>query len=111
SDWLADNKQTAIDFCTTILLANRTLSSDYDEFKRAIDTYLEEPPPEEDLEIIFDAISRSNIWPVDGLTESAVNYTLGLAERSGVLSGNVTAGELVDFEIMEAAASQADELG
>lgn len=108
ASWLEANRSTAVDFCASVLLANRTLSQDYDAFVAAVNEYVSEPPATEDLEQIFDVINRSDVWPTDGLRQSAVDYTLDLGFRSGILTEEADGAEVADLSIVEDAVKAAD---
>lgn len=111
ASWLADNKETATSFCSSIITANRVLKGSYEAFDAAVQEFVPEPPDAAQLEGIFAVIERSNVWPDDGgIDPESVSYMTELALRSGVLTEQPDNDAIVDYEILNAAVEKADEL-
>jgi ABC-type nitrate/sulfonate/bicarbonate transport system substrate-binding protein len=109
ASWLEENRDAAVAFCASIIRANQELPNDYDAFLEAVDTYVEEPPPDEELEEVFGLIQEYDFWPADGgMTPQAVEFMGEVAVNSGVLQEAPNPDELINREILDAAVEMAN---
>ncbi|KWX67402.1 ABC transporter substrate-binding protein [Mycobacterium sp. NAZ190054] len=110
SSWLGENKDAAVNFCASVITANRVLKGSFESFNEAVQQYVPEPPDAAQLESIYAVIERGNVWPEDGgISPEAVGYMTDLALRSGVLTEPADNDAVVDYEILDAAVAKADE--
>lgn len=104
ADWLEQNKEVAASFCASVLQANRTLTESFETYREAVNTYVAEPPPEEELRTMFELLQQHNFWPEDGGHEpEAVQYMIDLAVTSGVLETELNAEEVVARDVLSRA--------
>ena len=74
SDWLDENTDLAGRFCATTLYSNRVLASDFDQYKAAVNQYVEGGVDESIIKTNWDFARKYDIWPynVDVLSPDAV---------------------------------------
>lgn len=104
TDWLDDNLDSAAAFCASVIEANRALTPSYDEFKRAVDTYVIEPPDERDLRELHALIERYEYWALDGgLQREKIEAMVELGLREGNLRRELAYEDVVDPRPLEMA--------
>ena len=109
ADWLAQNRELAARYCATTLRAMRALKGDFALFRAAVHEYVEAPPYEESLRELFDLIQRYPFWTDDGgLSGESVNFMIGIASESGVLTQPMNAADVVDRETLSRAVELAN---
>src|SRR5690349_21494989 len=109
ADWLAQNRELAARYCATTLRAMRALKGDFALFRAAVHEYVEAPPSEESLRELFDLIQRYPFWTDDGgLSGESVNFMIGIASESGVLTQPMNAADVVDRETLSRAVELAN---
>jgi NitT/TauT family transport system substrate-binding protein len=110
AEWLDANREVAAQYCATTLVAMATLKSDFDLFVEAVNTYVEEPPTEEELEQLFALIQEYDFWTEDGgLGEESIEFMIEVATASGVLTEPMDAADVVDRETLDRAVELANE--
>ncbi|PRB18414.1 ABC transporter substrate-binding protein [Microbacterium sp. MYb62] len=110
ADWLAENGELAAQYCATTLVAMHELKSDFDLFSDAVAQYVEEPPTEEELRLLFDLIQKYEFWPEDGgLSEESIQFMADVAVASGVLTEAPDLADAVDRETLARAVELAQE--
>lgn len=108
SQWLEDNRDTAVAFCASILRANQELAGDFDAFAEAVSQYVEEPPEEAELQELFTLIQEYDFWPVDGgMSDDAVTFMMDVAVASGVLTETQEPGDIIARDIIDEAVALA----
>lgn len=107
--WLEENRELAAQYCATTLLAMHQLKADFDLFVEAVNTYVEDPPEEDALRVLFDLIQEYPFWTEDGgLSEDSMAFMVEVATASGVLSEPLDPAELVDRETLDRAVELAN---
>lgn len=102
--WLEENRELAASYCATTLIAMAELKADFDLFLEAVDTYVEEPPSEEELSILFDLIEQYTFWTADGgLTPEDIDFMIEVATESGVLTEPMDGADVLDQETLDRA--------
>ena len=111
--WLDENADAAAGFCASILMANRELPQDFETYLEAVQTYVEEPPDEEELREIFDLVQQYEFWPTEGgLDQEGVEYMIDIALESGLLEERPEDTEgIVNREILDRAVEMANAQG
>lgn len=108
SEWLEENRDTAVAFCASILRANQELAGDFDAFAEAVAQHVEEPPEEAELQELFALISEYEFWPVDGgMSDDAVTFMMDVAVASGVLTETQDPADLIARDIIDEAVALA----
>ncbi len=74
-----------------------------------MNTYVEDPPEEDALRVLFDLIQEYPFWTEDGgLSEDSMAFMVEVATASGVLSEPLDPAELVDRETLDRAVELAN---
>ncbi|CAA0128099.1 Uncharacterised protein [Mycolicibacterium vanbaalenii] len=109
-EWLEQNRELAAKYCATTLRAMKTLKSDFALFQTAVNEYVEEPPAEEELRVLFDLIEQYPFWTDDGgLSEDSMAFMIEVATESGVLTEPMNAADVVDRETLNRAVELANQ--
>lgn len=112
AQWLEENPESAAAFCASVIASARQLRDDYDAFAAAVDTYVEEPPDQAELQELHRLINEYDFWPIEGgFDEEAVQFMGEVAVASGIVEEQPDADALVNREILERAFELADEVG
>lgn len=110
AEWLEENRELAAQYCATTLIAMHDLKSDFGLFAEAVNTYVEEPPSEEELQVLFDLIQDYEFWPEDGgLSQESIQFMADVAVASGVLEEAPDVSDAVDRETLDRAVELAKE--
>lgn len=103
ADWIDANLDTATAVCASVIAGSRDLAEDDQAFADAVETYVEEPPGQEELDDIFPLLT-DDFWPLEtGLTEEAVTFMSEVAVASGVLEEVPAYDDVVDLRPFEMA--------
>jgi NMT1/THI5 like len=88
--WLDENTDLAGRFCATTLYSNRVLASDYDQYKAAVDKYVEGGVDESITKTNWDFARKYQIWPYndDVLTPEAITTIIDVGVASGLLEAS-----------------------
>lgn len=108
TEWLDENTDLAARWCATVLYSNRVLASDYDQYKDAVDTYVEGGVDEEIIRTNWEFAREYSVWPynTDVLNEEAISTFIDVAIESGILEESareLTFEDVVDTRPMEMA--------
>ena len=108
SDWLDENTDLATRLCATVLYSNRVLASDYDQYKDAVNTYIEGGVDEEIIKTNWDFARKYSIWPYNGdvMTPEGITTFIDVAIASGLLeesARDLTFEDIVDSRPYEQA--------
>lgn len=110
AEWLAENGELAAQYCATTLIAMHELKTDFDLFTEAVNTYVEEPPSEEELQQLFALIQEYEFWPEDGgLSDESIQFMAEVTVASGVLESAPDVSDAVDRETLDRAVELAEE--
>lgn len=108
--WLETNRELAAKYCATTLKAMKTLKSDFALFQAAVNEYVEEPPSEEELRLLFGLIEQYPFWTDDGgLTDESMQFMIEVATASGVLTEPMNAADVIDRETLDRAVELANQ--
>lgn len=108
--WLEQNRELAAKYCATTLKAMKALKADFPTFQSAVNEYVEEPPSEEELRVLFGLIEQYPFWTDDGgLSDDSMAFMIDVATASGVLTEPMNASDVVDRETLERAVEIANE--
>jgi ABC-type nitrate/sulfonate/bicarbonate transport system substrate-binding protein len=108
--WLEQNRELAAKYCATTLRAMKELKGDFALFQTAVNEYVEEPPSEEELRVLFDLIEKYSFWTDDGgLTDESMQFMIEVATASGVLTEPMNAADVVDRETLNRAVELANQ--
>lgn len=108
--WLEQNRELAAQYCATTLTAMKELKSDFALFQTAVNEYVEEPPTEEELRVLFDLIEQYPFWTDDGgLSDESLQFMIEMSTASGVLTEPMNAADVVDRETLDRAVELANE--
>jgi ABC-type nitrate/sulfonate/bicarbonate transport system substrate-binding protein len=88
--WLDENTDLAGRFCATTLYSNRVLASDYNQYKAAVDKYVEGGVDESITKTNWEFARKYQIWPYndDVLTPEAIATIIDVGVASGLLEGS-----------------------
>jgi ABC-type nitrate/sulfonate/bicarbonate transport system substrate-binding protein len=104
ADWLEENVETAAAVTASVIQSSRDLLKDYAAFERASNQLMEEPPPNAELEELFEIISDFEIYPVDGgITDERVQYMIDLGKEEGIIETDLTPDKVLDRRPLERA--------
>jgi ABC-type nitrate/sulfonate/bicarbonate transport system substrate-binding protein len=85
--WLDENTDLAGRYCAATLYSNRVLASDYNQYKAAVDKYIEGGVDESITKANWDFARKYQIWPYndDVLTPEAIRTIIDVGVASGLL--------------------------
>jgi ABC-type nitrate/sulfonate/bicarbonate transport system substrate-binding protein len=88
--WLDENTDLAGRYCAATLYSNRVLASDYNQYKAAVDKYVEGGVDESITKANWDFARKYQIWPYndDVLTPEAIRTIIDVGVASGLLEDN-----------------------
>ena len=88
--WLNENTDLAGRYCATTLYSNRVLASDYNQYKAAVDKYVEGGVDESITKTNWDFARKYQIWPynADVLNAEAVQTIVDVGVASGLLEAS-----------------------
>jgi ABC-type nitrate/sulfonate/bicarbonate transport system substrate-binding protein len=106
--WLDENTDLAGRYCATTLYANRTLAADYNQYKAAVNKYVEGGVEESITKTNWDFAREYQIWPynTDVLNPEAISTIIDVGVASGLLEDSAkdyTFEDIVDTRPMEIA--------
>jgi ABC-type nitrate/sulfonate/bicarbonate transport system substrate-binding protein len=111
ASWLNDNQEAAAALTKAMLTGNRELSRSYDVYKQAVTKYVEGGAPEETLKTIWELAREYEFWSWNGdLEQEKLDFTVQVAQQSGILKGEVDTSQVVDRRAMEAAIADIGEV-
>lgn len=87
TEWLDANPDLAARWCATTLYSNRVLASDYDQYKAAVDRFVEGGVDEEITKTNWDFARKYSVWPynTDVLTPEAIQTIIEVGVDSGLV--------------------------
>jgi ABC-type nitrate/sulfonate/bicarbonate transport system substrate-binding protein len=85
--WLDENTDLAGRFCAATLYSNRVLAANYDQYKAAVDKYVEGGVDESITKTNWDFARKYQIWPYndDAISPDAIRTVIDVAVASGLL--------------------------
>jgi ABC-type nitrate/sulfonate/bicarbonate transport system substrate-binding protein len=88
--WLDENTDLAGRFCAATLYSNRVLASDYNQYKAAVDRYVEGGVDESITKTNWEFARNYQIWPYndDVLTPAAITTIIEVGVASGLLEAS-----------------------
>lgn len=88
--WLDENTDLAGRFCAATLYSNRVLASDYNQYKAAVDKYIEGGVDESITKTNWEFARKYQIWPYndDVLTPEAITTIIDVGVASGLLEAS-----------------------
>jgi len=106
--WLDDNVDLAARYCATTLYSNRALAADYDQYKAAVDKYVEGGVDEKIVKTNWDFARKYDVWPynTDVLDADAVKTIIDVGIESELLepsTKDLTFEDIVDTRPMDKA--------
>ncbi|HEV3503853.1 MAG TPA: ABC transporter substrate-binding protein [Actinomycetes bacterium] len=92
TEWLDRNTDLAGRFCATTLYSNRVLASDYNQYKAAVDRFIEGGVDESITKTNWDFARKYSIWPYndDVMTPEAVKTVIDVGVASGLLESEAS---------------------
>ncbi len=108
TEWLDQNTDLAGRFCAATLYSNRVLASDYDQYKAAVDRFIEGGVDESTTKTNWDFARKYSIWPYndDVMTPEAVKTVIDVGVASGLLESKAsgyTFEDIVDTRPLQVA--------
>jgi ABC-type nitrate/sulfonate/bicarbonate transport system substrate-binding protein len=108
TEWLDENTDLAARWCAATLYSNRVLASDYDQYKDAVDTYIEGGVDEAIIRSNWKFARKWSIWPYNGdvMNPEAIRTFIDVAIESGLLEKSAkefTFEDIVDTRPLERA--------
>ena len=104
TDWLDENIETAAAVTASVIQSSRDLLASYEAFESASNELMEEPPPAEELQTLYEIITEHDIFPEDGgITDERLQYMIDLGLEGGVLEKELTPDEVFDRRPLERA--------
>jgi ABC-type nitrate/sulfonate/bicarbonate transport system substrate-binding protein len=108
TEWLDENTDLAARWCAATLYSNRVLASDYDQYKNAVDTYVEGGVGDDIIRTNWEFARDYSIWPYNGdvINPEAIQTFIDVAVDSGVLEKSareLTFEDVVDTRPLERA--------
>jgi ABC-type nitrate/sulfonate/bicarbonate transport system substrate-binding protein len=88
--WLDENTDLAGRFCAATLYSNRVLASDYNQYKAAVDKYIEGGVDETITKTNWDFARKHQVWPYndDVMTPEALKTVIDVGVASGLLESS-----------------------
>jgi ABC-type amino acid transport substrate-binding protein len=112
SKWLNANKDLAARHCASIVFAARSLGTDVDELEKVANKYIEPDPRREDLEQLVDLNTKFTVWPTEAvISMEQFEANMKSALASGVLDEELAYEDVIDLDVMQAAAKLLDKKG
>lgn len=92
TEWLDRNTDLAGRFCATTLYSNRVLASDYNQYKAAVDRFIEGGVDESITKTNWDFARKYSIWPYndDVMTPEAIKTVIDVGVASGLLESEAS---------------------
>jgi ABC-type nitrate/sulfonate/bicarbonate transport system substrate-binding protein len=108
TEWLDQNTDLAGRFCAATLYSNRVLASDYDQYKAAVDRFIEGGVDESITKTNWDFARKYSIWPYndDVLNPEAIKTVIDVGVASGLLEASAkdySFEDIVDTRPMQVA--------
>jgi ABC-type nitrate/sulfonate/bicarbonate transport system substrate-binding protein len=108
TEWLDQNTDLAGRFCATTLYSNRVLAANYDQYKAAVDRFIEGGVDESITKTNWDFARKYQIWPYndDVMTPEAIKTVIDVGVASGLLEASAqdyTFEDIVDTRPMKRA--------
>jgi ABC-type nitrate/sulfonate/bicarbonate transport system substrate-binding protein len=112
ASWLDEHPAEAEALTKAILAGNRALASDFDTYVAAVDNYVEGGASDlETLRTIWDLARQYEFWSYNGdLDQESLEFTVDVAEQSGIVEGDVDVSTIVDRRFMDAAVAELGEV-
>jgi ABC-type nitrate/sulfonate/bicarbonate transport system substrate-binding protein len=107
-DWLDENTDLAARWCASVLYSNRVLASDYDQYKDAVNTYVEGGVDEKIIRTNWEFARDYSVWPynTDVISPEGIQTFIDVAVDSGLLdesARDLTFEDVVDTRPMDMA--------
>ena len=108
TEWIDQNTDLAGRWCASILYSNRVLASDYEQYKNAVDTYVEGGVDESITRTNWEFAREYSVWPynTDVLNEEAIRTIIEVGAASGLVEESaldLTFEDVVDTRPMDIA--------
>jgi len=108
TEWIDENTDLAARWCAATLYSNRVLASDYEQYKNAVETYVEGGVSEEIIRTNWEFAREHSIWPYNGdvMNPEAIQTFIDVAIESGLLeesASELTFEDVVDTRPLERA--------
>lgn len=108
TEWLDENTELAGQYCAATLYSNRVLAADFDEYKAAVDEYVEGGVDESIIRDNWEFARKYSIWPynTDVLSPEAVETIIDVGIPSKLLEPSArdfTFEDIVDTRPMDIA--------
>ena len=108
TSWLDENTDLAARFCAATLYSNRALAADYDQYKAALEQYIEGGVDEKIAKANWDFAREYDVWPynTDPLSADAVKTIIDIGIPSELLepsTRDLKYEDVVDTRPMEKA--------
>ncbi len=108
--WLDENADLAARWCAAAVTAGRAASQDFDKLQEIVNRYVEPDPSSEELQAMFDLAQEYVIWPTEAvITQEQFDANMQSAVASGVLETQLSYEDVMNVEVMEAAAELVEE--
>jgi ABC-type nitrate/sulfonate/bicarbonate transport system substrate-binding protein len=107
TDWIDDNIETAAALAAGLISNSRVMSRSFADWDRAVQTFIEEPPPANEMREIFPLIEDYAFWPTEddgGLTDARVQFMIDLGRSEGLIRRDLTVDDVVDRRPLQRAA-------
>jgi ABC-type nitrate/sulfonate/bicarbonate transport system substrate-binding protein len=112
ASWLEEHPAEAEALTKAILAGNRALASDFDTYVAAVDNYVEGGASDMDtLRTIWDLARQYEFWSYNGdLEQESLDFTVDVAQQSGIIEGDIDVSGIVDRRFMDAAVAELGEV-
>lgn len=112
SEWLDNNLDEATALCASVIKGARELASDEEIFFEGVETYVDEPPTEDESRIFFELIQSNNFWPLEGngFETESLEFMVDVALKLDLISeAPDDVEDLVDRRPLEGAMKMVEE--
>jgi ABC-type nitrate/sulfonate/bicarbonate transport system substrate-binding protein len=97
TDWLDKNVETAAALLASVIQNSRDLLKDFATYEAAVQEFMDEPPPKDELEELFKIMNENVIAPTDGgVTDERVQFMIDLAKEEGLIKKDLTPDQVLD---------------
>jgi ABC-type nitrate/sulfonate/bicarbonate transport system substrate-binding protein len=97
TDWLDKNVETAAALLASVIQNSRDLLKDFAAYDAAVQEFMDEPPPKNELEELFKIMNENVIAPTDGgVTDERIQFMIDLAKEEGLIKKDLTPDQVLD---------------